>query len=544
MAQDAIAPEIRKIERQFDTAYRANPLLNVSRPTATWMLLSVFEDAVAKPVLRGDPPDLQKSSLRENLLINALKHPLLWLRECPVGRLQARYTDQMYKDAYDLLMLGGRYDAIETVFVFASRGQSNLTLEGRKVLPVPLVEADDARYYAYNRFIAAGDDIPPPSIEFLNTFARIAERVTVTSEGFSLKLDPKFVDQAMSSYGPTLDQRFHLPEDWRTTRYSFRDLKRIYLVLSALASIQFQGRLVAVGQGASRFGFNNSVLRFGCDELQSRVRRYSGLDGATIAAVLGDLSYGSRGVTRPDPALQPLIPVGSDAILISPSLILCSSPERNHCMLLNSIPEEREVYSGLVDRKEALMREEILRVSDSKRYRPFFGGVAGRKELPNIDLALIDDDRRLVLMLELKWFIGPDEVREVLNRSDDLKKGVSQAKLLKAAFSDGTDVVQKTLKVASDFKCKCALVSHNWIGGHSVQDDEVPIITLRHLQAALKKAESLADVTAWLAERRYLPIEGVHFRVVSNEVSIGENSTVWWDIEPLISGTYDAVASL
>ena len=85
MAQDAITPEIREIERQFDTAYRANPLLNVSGPTAMWMLLSVFEDAVAKPVLRGDPPDVQKSSLRENLPINALKHPLLWLRECPAG---------------------------------------------------------------------------------------------------------------------------------------------------------------------------------------------------------------------------------------------------------------------------------------------------------------------------------------------------------------------------------------------------------------------------------------------------------------------------
>jgi hypothetical protein len=77
MAADPIAPEIREIERELNTAYRANPLLNISPPTATWMLLSVFEDAIAEPVLRGDPPDLQKRSLRENLLFNALKHPLL-----------------------------------------------------------------------------------------------------------------------------------------------------------------------------------------------------------------------------------------------------------------------------------------------------------------------------------------------------------------------------------------------------------------------------------------------------------------------------------
>lgn len=541
MAPDAIAPEIREIERQFDCAYRANPILHVSRSTATWMLLSVFEDVAAEPMLRGDPPDPQRDSLRANNLLNALKHPLLWLQECPAGRLHARYTEHCYRGAFDLLMLGERYNVIETVFVFASRGYSKLTLEGRRVLPVPLVEADDARYNAYNRFRPVGNFDSP---QFQRTFASIAERVTVTNDGFRLKLDPKLVAQVMSSYAPALDQRFQLPEDWRTTRYSFSDLKRVYLVLLALASIQFHGRLSAVSQGAPGMGFNNSVLRFGWDELHSRVRRYSGLDGVTVAAVLGDLSYGSRGGATRDPALQPLIALGSDTILLSPSLILCSSHERNHCMLLNSIPEEREVYSGLVDQKEALMREEIIGASACKPYRPFFGVVAGRKELPNIDLALIDDNSKLVLMLELKWFIAPDEVREVLNRNEELKKGVLQAKLLKQAFGDGTDTVQRTLSVGPDFKCECALVSHNWIGGHAVQDDEVPIITLRHLQAALNKAGSLADVAAWLAGRGYLPTEGVHFRVVSNEVSIGENSAVWWGVEPLISEAYDAVASM
>ena len=192
MVADRVSQDIREIEREFDIAYRTNPLMSVSCPTATWMLLSVFEDAIAKPVLQGEPPDLQKSSRRENHLINALKHPLLWLRESPVGSLQARYTDGMYTDAYDLLMLGGKYDAVETVFTFASRGHSNLSLDGRKVVPEPLVDAEDARYYAYNRFLAAGADIPPPSKEFLDTFASIAKRVRVTSEGFRLKLDPGF----------------------------------------------------------------------------------------------------------------------------------------------------------------------------------------------------------------------------------------------------------------------------------------------------------------------------------------------------------------
>ncbi len=190
------------------------------------------------------------------------------------------------------------------------------------------------------------------------------------------------------------------------------------------------------------------------------------------------------------------------------------------------------------------MRSDILDAFDNRRYRTFSGRVDGRKGLPDIDLALIDEDRRLVLILELKWFIMPDEIHETLKRSDDLRKGISQAKLLKAAFNDGTGAVQRALKVARDFKCECAVVSHNWIGGQAVQDDEVPIITLQHVKAALRKAKSLAEVVQWLSDRKYLPTEGAHFRVVSQEVSIGKNSAVWWDIEPLISEPYDAVASL
>lgn len=543
MAANRISTEIRAIEHEFDNAHLTNPLHGVDRPTAIWTLLSVFEDAMAKPVLRGDPPDQQRRALRQNLLINALRHPLAWLQTCSPGRLRVGYQDDLYGHADDLLQLGRKYDAVETVFIFASRGRANLTLEGRKVIPVPLVEAADARYYAYNRFITADDDIPPPSQEFRETLASIADRVVVTAEGFRLRIDPNLVKEWMAGVAPSLAPRFHLPDEWRTTRYSLGDFRRIYQVLTSLASIQYQGRLIAVARGAPALGFADAVLRFGRDELHSRVRRYSGLDELTVGAVLEDLTYGARGISRPDPIVQPLIHLNGD-VLIAPSLILCSSPQRNHCVLLNAIPEEKSVYSRLVDQKESLMCDEILSVCGGRPYRSFSGSVAGRKDLPNIDLALIEEDSKELVILELKWFIAPDEVREIFNKEEELLKGIRQARALKAAFSDGTGALQKTLHVLSDYTCSSFVVSHNWIGGLSLQHDDVPIISLRHLKAALKKASSLGEVTRWLSERRYLPSEGIHFIVKSSEISIGVNSTEWWDIQPLISDAYDAVATV
>jgi hypothetical protein len=102
----------------------------------------------------------------------------------------------------------------------------------------------------------------------------------------------------------------------------------------------------------------------------------------------------------------------------------------------------------------------------------------------------------------------------------------------------------RPLSLAGTYRCHAAVVSYNWIGSQSVQDALVPIINLGHLKDALKKTASLTCVVAWLIERRYLPTEGIHFRIVQGEVAIRENSAVWYDIEPLISGIYDPLENM
>lgn len=539
---DPISPEIRAVEAQLDVAYRTNRLLGVSRSSAVWMLLGVFEDLLTKPALKGEPPNVQKNSLRGNLLINALKHALKWLDECPLQRrFERRYNDALWQSAYDLLMLGRAYDTIETIFIYASRGHCHLELDGKNIVPVPLVESQDARYYAYNRFVASGIEEPTfPTVEFLDSFAAAADGVRVGKDGFSITLNPKLVALQIEAAKPVMDRRFSLPGDWRTTQYSFEEFKAIFSALAAVAAIQFKARIIAAGQRAAHFGFNGSVSVQSSDELRRRVCRYSGHDMSTVSAVLTDLTYGSRAVRRADPALQPVVQISEEIVMLSPSLILSISPERNLCTLLNSIPEERQIYAGLVQKKEALMREQILNAIAGTHYRPKWGKVIGMKELPDVDLAVIDDRDRLVLLLELKWFIAPDEVSEGLNRCEDLGDGIGQIEdLLLASGAEGAPI-QKTLQVPNDYQCRGAVVSQNWIGPSSVQDKNVPIINVEHLMKALAKGCSLTSVCNWLQERSYLPVEGVHFRLIEGQVQISEYTATWWDIEPLIDGAYDA----
>src|SRR5262249_5975730 len=154
------------------------------------------------------------------------------------------------------------------------------------------------------------------------------------------------------------------------------------------------------------------------------------IDRPKIHAILNDLSLGSRGVQTRDPALQPIIPLGNDDIVIAPSLWLSLSLERNLMVLLNRLPEERERYSRLVGQKEELMQSELIAAAGPTGLRTWHGRLPARDDLPDVDLALIDDAKGIALLCELKWFIDPAEVREVVTKSDEIGTGVRQMKAL------------------------------------------------------------------------------------------------------------------
>jgi hypothetical protein len=99
-----------------------------------------------------------------------------------------------------------------------------LSLEGNKIVPVPIVDTEDARYYAYNRFVSAGIEPTLPSLDLMEVLAAVTDAVVVTNTGFRVKTNPTLVAKTMEAYGPVIEQRFQLPENWRTTKYSFGDL--------------------------------------------------------------------------------------------------------------------------------------------------------------------------------------------------------------------------------------------------------------------------------------------------------------------------------
>jgi len=110
-----------------------------------------------------------------------------------------------------------------------------------------------------------------------------------------------------------------------------------------------------------------------------------------VANILCHLTYGSEPGPMPDPALHTLISLNPDVLAIMPNLWLNNSAERNLTVLLNRLPQERPIYSSLVDEKEALMRSRFEASLALDALRLVKGEISGASNLPDIDLAIIED---------------------------------------------------------------------------------------------------------------------------------------------------------
>ena len=536
--KDRLTPELRKIEQEIDLYYKSNPLINLPFATAAWSLLVFAEDWMLKQTLRSLTPQ-EYAAIADNL-INELKDPMYWLyQDCEQGgQVPFAYDDDIYKASWDLFKLGQEYRWFVFAYTYFSRKWIELDLQGTMIQPTEDFFTG-IEYNAYNRLIK-----PHQSEEVLSSvnldnlpIDAIKRSLKIDGERFYYKLNPRMVSDTITVRKPIVDRMFSLPSEWQFSRYTLGDFRKVFEAISAMACIHATARRMAADLGCFGMGDVDSIYVRPCDDLLRQVVRYSGVPESEIRSIFDDLCYGNRKISYPDLALQPLIKLNSDAYAIMPYLWYSSSAERNLTVLLNKIPCEKKIYSKLVNEKEVLMRDHFTTCLSAKGFRFIYGSV-NVSDLPDIDLAIIRDSEKACLLLELKWFIDPAEAREVIERSEEIEKGISQELKLKRAFANNNERLLEKLEIDSSYRLEGVVVSQNWIGNAQVQCPEIPVIQAEHLIAKLKAAKSLQSTMEWLKDRKYLPKEGEDFRVHITTHTIGDWSLKWYRIEPLIDDAF------
>jgi hypothetical protein len=265
---------------------------------------------------------------------------------------------------------------------------------------------------------------------------------------------------------------------------------------------------------------------------QRLVYRFTEIDMSVVSAILEDLTYGSAGIRSPDPALQPLIPISGDLLSLSPLFFMHLDPERNLTVLLNRIPLEKSIYVQIVGQKEALMRDQLADVARQSGFRTFSGRLSSDPDLPDVDIAIVSDIEHVCLVCELKWFIEPAEAREILQKEEEIAKGIAQIQQLLQAItvSDGH---LPSLGINQHYDVYGVVLSKNWIGNATPAQTSTPVINAEHFTRKLASKSSLSALALWLERRAYLPTENVDFRVVATIHEVSGFTLEWYGIQPL-----------
>ena len=534
-----LIPKLKKAEEEIDNYYKSNPLVKLPFATAAWFFFAFVEDymyyMIRKTMQIDGIQGLQSlaSKFSREFLVN-IRYSLWWLFDAckSEGQVPFVFDKNLYEASRDLFELSKKYESFVFAYTCSNRGWIELKVKGSTIQPTGDF-LTGTEYDAYNILIdwhEAEDVLFSLDFESFPIQA-IQHSLRVKGNRFRYKLNPRMVSDMTTYLKPQLNRMFLLPSEWKFSRYTLGDFRKVFEAICAIANIHWNARMMAVDQGCNRMGYLDSIYVLDCNELVKRVIRYSGLPKEKVGSVFDDLTYGNGGIEHPDPALQPLIKLNSEFYAIVPSIWICSAAERNLTALLNKLPSEKEIYRKLVSEKEDLMRERFKTDLSNKGFRFISGNVSG---LPDVDLAIVNDSEKTCLLLELKWFIAPTVAREQIEKSEEIQKGVRQSLRFKQAFANNQRQLLDKLKIDSSYLFEGIVVSENWIGYANVQSPEVPVIRADYLIAKLKASESLQSTMEWLKKREYLPKEGKHFKKVDgNTIKIGDWSLKLHQIELL-----------
>lgn len=529
---DPVSPALRKIEKKIDEAYRSNSLSKIPFAEAAYYILTTLEFSL---IPNESNFDLQRFAALLDQRLNAATHAIRWLKQsCPPGgQVPRRLNMQNLRNARALLDLARNYESFYAAYTFASRGIAQLRQEGNSII-LDYGDANDSRYEAYNRLIRPDDSHAPyNAIEFLDQ--QFSNNSIFTHGGLAITNIELLIRMAASAAQTALESRFLMPKKWRTSKYSFGNFLAVYAHVCAICIIQRFIRSFFTDKIGGDSGVMHAIKTISPDELHKQIEDFSGLDGNIVASVVADLTYGNRGIRNPDILLQPLISLNSSNYVITPSLILYSSAERNLTSLLNKIEGEKESYSGLVNEKEAAMREHIMNELAGLEFEFSHGQLPDR--LPDVDLSIIDRGSRTCLVLELKWFIDPAEPREVIDRTKDLRKGIQQASDILRAVADGNSSVLNRLGIDASYRTSGLVLSQNWIGHSEAQSDEIPILNSDHFISVLRNRD-IESALEWFNNRSFLPKEGIDYEIVDFTATVGRWTLPWYGIRPLRSKRY------
>lgn len=531
---DRVPRDVRAAEHEVDREFLKNALTRLTFSEACWYYLAVVEDRTSTTIANSYARrTLDERALADHLVVHS-KVPVAWLKSAcrKGGQVPHSVKWDLCQAAQELQDLAEQYFSFETAFTWATLGHAELSILDSLIrVSGPIIE--DARIDAYDRIVDSQAKHASPSAS-TGQLARWLGQVSVKEDRFQYRLTRQDARALRDEIAPEFASRFALPSEWQFGAFSLGQFAEVAKTLWTICYCHHAARAAALSKGATDRALLSSVIVTSSRALRRRLADLSGVDSEAVDAVVECLTYGAASQKTPDPALQPIIHLGSNVVL-PPAIVASSALERNMAVLLNRIPEFRTTYAARSVAREAILRQELTEEFQACGLRVWHGAIPSWGVAQEIDLVAIDDERRVALMLELKAFVGPAEPREILDRSREIARGVEQVHRRRLMATQQRSAADARLAIASDYRLSLAVASKTSIGTAMVQDNAVAVVNSAHLAARVRRAGLPATVD-WLEKRAYLPVDGVHYRRHAVTARVGGWGIEWYKIQVLDGG--------
>ena len=517
----------------LDANYHAVAIAHPNRAVAIWYLLTVLEDSFRGLFTLTDDEhapivefqlDSQKYSAR--FALDRIR------QECTdksSASTPARVIPKLYIKTAELLQAGVDFKAANQLCSAAHAGTVLFT-EGDQTIDIVFDDIHHDRRYAALELLghmpldvinhsanlyawARREELRPAIVE------AIARSTRISSQRVLYAYDPRL---AVALAEEMMQPPSMVPEGWR---FPWGGPYETILLINAMC-VRCMYHWIAVHFGAGLHGLRGggeaSLLHVTTmPQLVADLDAMCSLGEPRIRSFLQYLSYGYAAKT-PDPAMQPIVTLTDGAVAVPCLLYLSSNHERNLLGLQARI--DSKTFDGMSKLFEADMVRDLL-----EKIRPRWplakGNLTVRADggFEEIDLLVADPSSRTILVCELRWMLQPGDPREVQNRKNACREKVGQLAPNRPWVPATTRLAQDAQGVASpdaaDWRIDGVVVIKTF-GGTLSDNVKIPIMTERIFMQGMQNASSLRHFADWSQSLHWLPQEGVHFRIVPQEMPL------------------------
>lgn len=279
----------------------------------------------------------------------------------------------------------------------------------------------------------------------------------------------------------------------------------------------------------SEFPIKSAVLVWNRPHWKSILSTLSGIAEEKCGAMLGDLCFSPE--QSIDLHVHPFVTFDKTSfqIALAAPFPLHSLPDENILQVCSIL--RPDVFDAASLEKE---QELIAKLSSElSRYSPA-GPIGLPKPTPDIDLLIVDESDKTLVICELKWMRKPIRSGKIPYSDADVAKGVGQLRQIREYLKRSPEQLKRIGKLArpiSDYdRVEYVLVARDhwpWIE----PEDHLSIVEYGGFAKAMLSARSLSEALDMLLGYSWLPEEGRDFTVTferSTVNGVGVESEVFY----------------